>query len=165
MYDNTYSFFYLYIYPFNLNSLITGSFLTISYGFMFGMTPPTLLLYKSEYTPLSNGPLSNDSISWITTYLCMGAAFGAVFFKHLSDCFGRRATLMLAGIIQNVSKINITDKYKVVLCKCLPWLSYGDFNSLGKCSVAFCFPWFFMLQLCQQLQGSIKYFLIPLLAL
>lgn len=74
---------------------------------MYGITSPNIALYQSEDSPLMRAPMTNEEVSWITSYLCIGGFVGSLVFGHLADRFGRKSALIVAGLPQMVNSIII----------------------------------------------------------
>lgn len=72
-----------------------------------GWISPNVELLQSKNTPLSSGPLSNETLSWVTSIINIGGLIGSVIYGKLADHIGRRKTLILIAIPLIVSWIMV----------------------------------------------------------
>lgn len=70
---------------------------------MFGITPAHMTLYESEaLTPL-NTVTDPAGTAWLTGYLFLSAALGAIFSGCLALRIGPKSVLLCCGLLQIVS--------------------------------------------------------------
>uniref|UniRef100_A0A336M068 CSON013480 protein n=1 Tax=Culicoides sonorensis TaxID=179676 RepID=A0A336M068_CULSO len=72
--------------------------MTLLYGISIGWASSNLLLFQTNETPLSFGPLTLLQTSWIGSILCLGGAIGQLFFSWLADEYGRKPGLAFAFV-------------------------------------------------------------------
>lgn len=53
-------------------SALSASLMMFGHGYAFGWGSPAMGLLQSDDTPLSDGPLTSEQISWIGTINCVG---------------------------------------------------------------------------------------------
>lgn len=59
-------------------------------------------LQSGEWSPLANGPISTEEISWIVSIFCMGGFLGTIFFGLIANALGRKTFLCLMAVPQIV---------------------------------------------------------------
>uniref|UniRef100_A0A336MU94 CSON006792 protein n=1 Tax=Culicoides sonorensis TaxID=179676 RepID=A0A336MU94_CULSO len=84
-----------------------ANLVTISYGASCGWTSPMIPILQSHKTPLRNGPLNDDQISWIGSLICVGAVLGTLIFGWICNKFGRKISIICLSFPQLVSWILI----------------------------------------------------------
>lgn len=77
--------------------------LSIGYGVNAGWTSASVILLKSDETPLPTGKITMDEASWITSLLCVGGLAGNVLFGYVTNQFGRKIPLLLLAVPTVVS--------------------------------------------------------------
>lgn len=79
-------------------NILAGSFSALGYTISVGWISPNVELLQSDQTHLTSGPLSNETLSWVTSIINIGGLIGSVFYGVLADYIGRRKTLILIAI-------------------------------------------------------------------
>ncbi|EDW63944.1 facilitated trehalose transporter Tret1 [Drosophila virilis] len=85
-----------------IQSLTTaiGNLICFNFGLMFGITPAHMTLYESEaLTPL-NTVTDPAGTAWLTGYLFLSAALGAIFSGCLALRIGPKSVLLCCGLLQ-----------------------------------------------------------------
>lgn len=79
----------------------------LAFGTVVGWPSASLLILRSDQTPLASGPLTIDEISWVGSLVCFGALIGNSLFGWLSGRYGRKYPLMAAAIPLIVNEIKL----------------------------------------------------------
>ncbi|XP_055302945.1 facilitated trehalose transporter Tret1-like [Sitodiplosis mosellana] len=72
--------------------------LSIAYGVNAGWTSASVILLKSDETPLPSGKITMEEASWITSLLCVGGLIGNILFGYITNRFGRKIPLLFLAI-------------------------------------------------------------------
>lgn len=57
---------------------------------------------QSEQSPLENGPISTQEISWIVSIFCMGGFLATIVFGVFANAVGRKTYLCILSVPQIV---------------------------------------------------------------
>lgn len=82
-----------------------GNLMIISYGTACGWPSVSFGTLEGEFSPLADGPLSTEEISWIVSLFCMGGFIGTVLLGAIVNFIGRKSYLCVLAIPQIVSKL------------------------------------------------------------
>ncbi|KAK0080751.1 hypothetical protein PV325_013378 [Microctonus aethiopoides] len=77
---------------------IIANLSTLAYGFVIGYASPSMALLQSPKSPLENGPLTDNQISWLNGIQVIGGIITLPFCTSLSEKFGRKITSCLISI-------------------------------------------------------------------
>lgn len=78
--------------------------LIIGYGTTCGWPSVSFATLESAaLTPLENGALNTEEISWLVSLFCLGGFVGTIFFGTIINVIGRKPFLCLLAIPQIVS--------------------------------------------------------------
>lgn len=72
--------------------------LTMGFGVTLGWSSPSIIILKSNESPLPSGKITTEESSWIASLLCLGCLIGNVFFGYITSKFGRKTPLMFMTI-------------------------------------------------------------------
>ncbi|XP_072948290.1 trehalose transporter 1-like protein [Epargyreus clarus] len=75
-----------------------------TYGLDLGWISPMARILQSEQSPAGE-PLSDVTLSWIASVLCLAAVFSVYLFSYLADRFGSKASVMAIIVPQAISWI------------------------------------------------------------
>ena len=78
------------------------------FGIAVGFTGPNIQLFISDETPLKDGKITAEQISWITSLSPFGAIAFVFVYGWISEQFGRKAAVLFIGIPQTVGDDNFT---------------------------------------------------------
>lgn len=67
------------------------------------ITSPSLMILKSDESPLPTGKITMDEASWVASLINAGGAFGTFFFGVVTNKFGRKNPLIAITIPTIVS--------------------------------------------------------------
>lgn len=84
---------------------IPGNILCFNFGLMFGITPAHMTLYESEERTPLNQATDPAGTAWLTGYLFLSAALGALVSGFLALKIGPKSVLLCSGLLQIVSKM------------------------------------------------------------
>ncbi|XP_031634634.1 facilitated trehalose transporter Tret1-like [Contarinia nasturtii] len=73
---------------------LVANLITIGFGVTNGWASPSLLLLKSDDSPLPSGKVTVEECSWIASLMCLGALVGNSFFGTISSKFGRKIGML-----------------------------------------------------------------------
>lgn len=83
--------------------MYTVNLLTIAYGTSTGWSSSSFLLLESEEnTPLPNGKLTTDELSWISSLMCFGGIMGTLINGWLVNYISIKKLLMALALPQIV---------------------------------------------------------------
>lgn len=82
----------------DLSNLQTVNLLMVGYGITCGWPSPSIILLKSDETPLPSGPITLDEGSWIAALLCIGGLIGNILFGFITNRWGRKWPLVMISI-------------------------------------------------------------------
>ncbi|XP_068151276.1 facilitated trehalose transporter Tret1 [Drosophila tropicalis] len=91
-----------------------GSILCFNFGLMFGITPAHMTLYESEYDTPLNKATDPAGTAWLTGYLFLSAAIGALVSGWLAFRIGPKSVLLCTGLLQIVGWFCIHFGYDIV---------------------------------------------------
>ncbi|XP_017033006.1 facilitated trehalose transporter Tret1 [Drosophila kikkawai] len=77
-----------------------GNILCFNFGLMFGITPAHMTLYESESKTPLNVATDPAGTAWLTGYLFLSAAIGALCSGVLALRIGPKSVLLCAGLLQ-----------------------------------------------------------------
>ncbi|XP_017011513.2 facilitated trehalose transporter Tret1 [Drosophila takahashii] len=77
-----------------------GNILCFNFGLMFGITPAHMALYESEEKTPLNEATDPAGTAWLTGYLFLSAAVGALISGVLALKIGPKSVLLCAGLLQ-----------------------------------------------------------------
>ncbi|XP_031634206.1 facilitated trehalose transporter Tret1-like [Contarinia nasturtii] len=72
--------------------------LTVGYGVTSGWSSPSILLLKSDESPLPTGKITTEESSWIASLISIGALIGNIVCGYASNKFGRKLPLLFLTI-------------------------------------------------------------------
>lgn len=79
--------------------LFIANLIILSQGSTIGWNAPALItLTSKENTPLIDGALSNDQVSWIGSINCIGAIIGSLSFGYIVSLLGPKRSITLLMI-------------------------------------------------------------------
>lgn len=81
---------------------IAANLLIVGYGTSCGWPSVSFATLQSEQTPLDNGPLTTEQISWIVSIFCFGGLLGTLLFGAMANVIGRKSFVLLMAIPQIV---------------------------------------------------------------
>lgn len=81
-----------------------GNILCFNFGLMFGITPAHMTLYESETRTPLNEATDPAGTAWLTGYLFLSAAIGALCSGALALRIGPKSVLLCSGLLQIVSE-------------------------------------------------------------
>lgn len=101
-----------------------ANFACLSHGGSMGWLSPSMLVLQSNETTLVNGPISNETASWIGSATYIGAFLGNFMFMAILKYFGRKKTFciltlpnLVSWIVANLKKfVNIRGKGNLWNC-------------------------------------------------
>jgi MFS family permease len=99
--------------------LITVQLTAFIFGIAVGFTGPNIQLFISDETPLKDGKITPEQISWITSLSPFGAIAFVFVYGWISERFGRKAAVLFIGIPQTVCDDNFT-----IHCQHLTYFTY-----------------------------------------
>lgn len=70
----------------------------MGYGTVCGWPSAAFLVLQSVDSPLETGVLSLAESSWVGSVMCIGGLIGNLVFGMLANRFGRKRSLVLAGL-------------------------------------------------------------------
>lgn len=71
----------------------------VAYGTVCGWPAASFPeLLSPETSPLPIGALDIEQLSWVVSYMCIGAFFGNSFYNWASDRFGRKNALIQSAL-------------------------------------------------------------------
>lgn len=68
-----------------------------------GWLSPSLLVLQSDDTPLTNGPINNETASWVGAATYIGGVVGNFMFMAILKYFGRKKTFCVLALPNFVS--------------------------------------------------------------
>ncbi|KAH8321724.1 hypothetical protein KR074_000263 [Drosophila pseudoananassae] len=77
-----------------------GNILCFNFGLMFGITPAHMTLYESETRTPLNMATDPSGTAWLTGYLFLSAAIGALCSGALALKIGPKSVLLCSGLLQ-----------------------------------------------------------------
>ncbi|EDV32166.1 uncharacterized protein Dana_GF14175 [Drosophila ananassae] len=77
-----------------------GNILCFNFGLMFGITPAHMTLYESETRTPLNVATDPAGTAWLTGYLFLSAAIGALCSGGLALRIGPKSVLLCSGLLQ-----------------------------------------------------------------
>ncbi|BFF96064.1 facilitated trehalose transporter Tret1 [Drosophila madeirensis] len=77
-----------------------GNLLCFNFGLMFGISPAHMSLYESEAKTPLNKATDPSGTAWLTGYLFLSAAIGALISGVLALRIGPKSVLLWAGLLQ-----------------------------------------------------------------
>lgn len=80
--------------------------LFFGYGITCGWTSPSLMILKSDESPLPTGKITMEEASWVASLVNAGGALGTLFFGPITNKFGRKNPLIAVAIPTIVSHIS-----------------------------------------------------------
>lgn len=93
---------YFYIWK-RISHMHIGNLMILGYGTSFIWPAISFGTLQSELTPLDDGPLSTEEISWIVSIFCFGGFLGTICFGAVANALGRKTFLCLLAVPQIVS--------------------------------------------------------------
>ncbi|CAK1547126.1 unnamed protein product [Leptosia nina] len=75
---------------------------TLAYGMDVGWISPMTKILQSDASPLGF-PVSDETMSWVASVLCIAGTLGVVIFSYLADKIGRKWTIAALLIPQTLS--------------------------------------------------------------
>ncbi|SPP79253.1 blast:Facilitated trehalose transporter Tret1 [Drosophila guanche] len=78
----------------------SGNLLCFNFGLMFGITPAHMSLYESETKTPLNKATDPSGTAWLTGYLFLSAAIGALISGVLALRIGPKSVLLCSGMLQ-----------------------------------------------------------------
>lgn len=91
--------------------------MSIGYGLIAGWPSTAFGILQANDAPIASGPLNIEELSWVGSIMCLGGAFGNVFFGWLTDRIGRKKPILLSAFFQAVKK---NFHYKSIIHKIYP---------------------------------------------
>lgn len=82
---------------------LSANIIMLGYGCGIGWFVMALPLLKSNDTPISSGPLTDDQESWVGSILSVGSLTGNFVFGFLVNYFGAKRCMLIAGLVQTVN--------------------------------------------------------------
>lgn len=70
----------------------------MGYGTVCGWPSAAFLVLQSDNSPLETGILTLAEASWVGSIMCIGGLIGNLFFGMLANRFGRKRSLVFAGV-------------------------------------------------------------------
>lgn len=74
------------------------SLIAFTYGSSGGWIAPALAIMKGEDSPIREGQLSNEHLSWLGSINSLGSVCGNVLFAYLAACVGCKRAIHLVSI-------------------------------------------------------------------
>lgn len=81
-----------------MNSNCEANIFCLSYGCIIGWISPALSHLTTEHSPLTEGPLTTEQISWIGSIASIGALFGSIISSYITALFGCKKAMLLFSI-------------------------------------------------------------------
>lgn len=91
--------------------MCAANLLIIGYGTACGWSSVSFVTLQSDQTPLDDGPLSTQEISWIVSMFCVGGLCGTIVLGMMTNAVGRRTFLLLLAVPQIVSSFCFTIQF------------------------------------------------------
>lgn len=76
-----------------INDKPTANLVSLAQGSIVGWTAPALAILSSKSTPLSSGPLTNEQVSNVGSFNCLGGLLGSVLFGYTTSKIGCKQSL------------------------------------------------------------------------
>lgn len=70
----------------------------VGHGCSLGWVSPAIPLLMSEDSPLTSGPITNEQLSWIGSFGCIGSLLGSFVAGYMSSVIGAKKTVLLLAL-------------------------------------------------------------------
>lgn len=104
----------------------------LGHGCVIAWFSPSLPILMSDETPLKNGPLSNEELSWLGSINNLGALIGILTFGFITNFIGCKRSMIFLAFPSAAFWLLIyfgNTYYQLLFARCLAGITGGGINT------------------------------------